>query len=110
MSQLQENHPVPLGNNFTITIKLGFLIQIIATIVSAGILLAVAKSDSKEAISLGHQAVETTKTHEALLNDMNNRLMRLETKQADFQNMYEHDASRYIRDLNDRYNKLQETK
>lgn len=103
----EESHSAAIGNNFAVTIKLGFLIQIFVYVVSIGILLAVAKSDSREALNLGHDAITTTKEHERLLNDMNQRLMKLETQQADFQNMYQHDASRYIRDLNDRYNKLQ---
>jgi len=111
MSNPQETNPVvPFGSNYTVTLKLGFLIQVIVIIISTTLLYAAGKGDAKKAMDMGQQAIDTTKAHEVLLNDMNNRIMRIETRQSDFQLMYERDANKYIRDFNDRYNKLQETK
>ncbi len=95
-----------LGNNFTLNIRLGFFIQIVVTLLSAAILFASAKSDVKDALKLGNDAIVTAKDQSKLLNDFNQRLMKLETRQEDFQTVYERDANKYIRDFNDRYNKL----
>lgn len=94
-----------LGSSFIVNIKLGFLIQIVVYIITMTVLLTVAKSDANRAISASEAAVKSSKDTENLINAINSRLIQLETRQQDFQNVYEHDASRYIRDLNDNYNR-----
>lgn len=101
----QPTSPV-LGNSLVVNIKLGLLIQLIVFVVGIAVLYATGKSDAKQAMDLGKQAVATTTTQGQILQDMNTRLERLDQRQTDFQQSYERDANKYFRDFSDRYSNL----
>lgn len=96
----------PIGTGFTVNIKLGFFFTIISVVIMGTAQVVISKSESKKALDVAQSAVERGIERDKKLEEMLERLGKLEQKQDDFQNSYEHDANKYFRDFNDRYNRI----